>query len=250
MSQSEIAENDDATGPAKQMMTSLKKLLLVCGLTLFATVIFVVALLVTLPATVITEFVTLPAQVTGLYGSIWRGRANMIGGYTFDWEAQPGALVLGRFSIAVDVQGADTQLNGRLFATPWSVAAQEITGRAGPGLIQLIPTIPIETCNSRAVVDISEVRVWRNAARAEGALAIDAGSCVDLQGRTQTVPEMSVDLLSQGNDALAILTDRDGQLARLTLSGDRRIILRIEPEGATLVPGLPTSGPIILEYGF
>ena len=114
MSQSEISGNADAKALAAQMMTLLKKLVLACGLTLFATVIFVVALLVTLPATVATEFVTLPSKVTGLYGSLCRGRANLVGGYTLAWDARPTSLVLARLEFDVVLQGSDTQLDGDL----------------------------------------------------------------------------------------------------------------------------------------
>ena len=61
---------------------------------------------------------------------------------------------------------------------------------------------------------------------------------------------MRLELSTQGNDAQAQLRDRDSELARLAVTGDRRAILRLEPEGAVLVPGLPTSGPVIVEYPF
>ena len=79
-------------------------------------------------------------------------------------------------------------------------------------------------------------------------VSIEAGRCIDRSGRDHSVPALRVDLLSQGDDAVAIVSDDGGQLARLTLTSDRRALVRVEPEGAVLVPGLPTSGPIILEY--
>ena len=61
---------------------------------------------------------------------------------------------------------------------------------------------------------------------------------------------MTLDLTTQGRDAIAILTDRDSTLAKVTVTGERRLIARIEPEGAVLVPGMPTSGPMIIEMPF
>ena len=61
---------------------------------------------------------------------------------------------------------------------------------------------------------------------------------------------MTLDLTTQGNDARGLLRDRDSVLAELTVTGDRRVIGRVEPEGAVLVPGMPTGGPIIIEYPF
>jgi hypothetical protein len=88
------------------------------------------------------------------------------------------------------------------------------------------------------------------AAAANGVVQIDAGQCKDLLGRDMTIPQMTVDLSTQGNDARAVVSDRDGELGQITVAGDRRLIVRVEPEGATLIPGMPTSGPVIVEYPF
>ncbi|HBM40243.1 MAG TPA: hypothetical protein DD402_10445, partial [Sulfitobacter sp.] len=88
------------------------------------------------------------------------------------------------------------------------------------------------------------------AAAAAGAVLISEGRCKDLLGRDTTVPQMTLDLTTQGRDAIAILTDRDSTLAKVTVTGERRLIARIEPEGAVLVPGMPTSGPMIIEMPF
>ncbi len=228
----------------------MKKALLAGGTALFAALVFCVALLVTLPAPAIREFVTLPPQITAIYGTLWRGRAQIEGGYTLVWDAAPGALLRATAQYDLTLEGADTRLTGVASLTPWAVAVTDLTGRAGPGLLQLVPDIPVKACQSRAVVDVRSLRLTRRAAAADGQLTIDAGACTDIFDRTQTVPAMTLDLLTQGTDAVAILRDRDGQLGQFTLAGDRRFIARVAPEGATLVPGLPTSGPIILEYPF
>ena len=228
----------------------LKKLLIASGLALFVTVVFAGALLATMPATVVTNFVTLPAQVTGLYGSVWRGRADLLGGHTLAWTVNARSLALLQLRMDVTLQGPDTQATGRAMLTPWSVSVQDLTGRAGAGLLQLLPDVPIKGCSARAVLDVRALRMTRDAASSDGRIVINEGTCIDTFDRTQTVPQMQVDLLTQGRDAVAVLTDKGGQLARITVAGDRRLIVRVEPEGATLIPGLPTSGPIILEYPF
>ena len=50
---------------------------------------------------------------------------------------------------------------------------------------------------------------------------------------------------------LGNLDDRETtEILTLTLRGIRRIALRVEQDGAALVPGLPTGGPIELDYPF
>lgn len=208
------------------------------------------ALLVTLPATVVTEFVTLPPQVTGVYGSLWRGRAQLLGGNTLEWTTDPKGLIFLRVQMVVTLQGPDTQLTGNASLTPWEISVQDLSGRAGSGLLHLVPDIPVDSCSARAVVDIRSLIMTRDTASADGRVSIEAGICIDAFDRRHTVPQMDLDLLTQDRDAVAILTDGGGQLARFTIAGNRRFILRIEAEGAKLIKGLPTSGPIILEYPF
>jgi len=239
-----------AETPERRTYRAIQKLVVFCGLSLFATVIFFVSLLMTLPATAVKEFATIPPQVTGLYGSLWQGRAQLVGGNTLDWTYDAKQLFRLRAGWNVVLKGPDTQLVGLATLSPVAVVVYDISGRAGPELLQLVPDIPIESCSARAVVDVQKLRMTRTAAAADGRILVDEGSCLDVLERLQPVPQMTVDLFSQDNDAIAVLTDRDGELARFTVAGDRRFIVRVEPEGATLVPGLPTSGPIILEYPF
>ena len=218
--------------------------------TLVFALVFVISLIVTLPTSAIREFATVPPQVTGLYGRVWNGRASLAGGYTLNWDFRPGELLLGRAVFDATLDGPDTRLEGTLHATPWDVGASGITGRAGPGLLDLLPRLALRECTSRAVVDVSSVSLSRQAAAAAGVISVDAGVCKDGLQRDAAIPAMTLDLTTQGNDARAELRDRDSELARLTVTGDRRAILRLEPEGAVLIPGLPTSGPVIVEYPF
>ncbi len=172
------------------------------------------------------------------------------GGYALDWSTQSWPLFAARAVVDWTLQGPDTLLTGVAVVTPWSVAGTDILGRAGPGLIALVPGAVFKNCTSRAVVDVQELS-WRSSAvAAAGVVSFDAGTCEDFLGRTSSLPAMTLDLSTKGADALAELRDRDGRLAQVTIAGDRRVILRIEPEGATLVPGMPTGGPMVVEYPF
>jgi hypothetical protein len=64
---------------------------------------------------------------------------------------------------------------------------------------------------------------------------------------------MVLGLSTEGPDARAVLATADAAatpLASLTVTADRRLLIRIEPDGALLVPGMPSSAATTLEYWF
>ncbi len=233
--------------PRKSRLRGFVSLVLLAS---FALLFYLAALIVTLPATALHRVAVVPAQITDLYGSLWKGRAVLSGGYSLDWEVRGQPLLLARGVVDWTLQGRDTQLTGVARATPWALEAETVVGRAGPGLMALIPGLALKNCTSRAVVDLQSLSWREGRATAAGVVSVEAGNCEDLLGRAASVPQMTLDLTTQGNDARGLLRDRDSVLAELTVTGDRRVIARVEPEGAVLVPGMPTGGPIIIEYPF
>lgn len=219
-------------------------------LAFFAFLVYLAALIVTLPATALRRVADIPAPITDLYGGLWEGRAVLDGGYSLDWQLSAWPLFVGRGVAEWTLRGPDTQLAGVATVTPGSFAAADIVGRVGPGLLDLLPGAALQNCTSRAVVDVQQLTWRKGAATAAGAVLISEGRCKDLLGRDTTVPQMTLDLTTKGNDAHALLQDRDSTLAEFTVTGDRRWITRIEPEGAVLVPGMPTSGPVVIEFPF
>lgn len=203
-----------------------------------------------LPAAALHRVAVVPPQITDLYGGLWKGRATLLGGYSLDWQVRGRSLFLARGVADWTLQGPDTQLTGVTTMTPWSLSATDIVGRAGPGLLGLLPEVVLKNCTSRAVVDVQRLFWKQGSTAAAGIVSVDAGNCEDLLGRVTTVPPMTLDLTTQGDDARGVLRDRDSRLAEFTVTGDRRLIARIEPEGSVLVPGMPTSGPMIIEFPF
>lgn len=216
----------------------------------FAFLVYVTTLIVTLPATALRRIAVIPASITDLYGGLWEGRAVLDGGYSLDWDLRGWPLFAARGVADWTLQGPDTQLTGVATFTPASISAADIVGRIGPGLVDLIPGAALKNCTSQAVVDVQRLSWRKGAAAAAGAVLISEGRCKDLLGRDTTVPQMTLDLTTEGRDAQALLKDRDSTLAKVTVTGERRLIARIEPEGAVLVPGMPTGGPMIIEMPF
>lgn len=219
-------------------------------LSCFTALVFVIALAATMPASALRRIIDLPAQITALHGTVWHGSATLTDGYALRWDSDFSTLILARISADVTLSGADTQLTGRVSASPWTMALRDLTGRAGPGLLALAPGLPVDSCTSRAIITGVGASFGRGQATAGGQIEIAPGECRDFGGNAIAVPALTIALHSVGNDAVADLTDGQAALAQLTVAGDRRLIIRVEPAGAARVPGLPSSGPIILEYPF
>ena len=239
-----LSESRDARGSAlRRWMTGVAVSCLIA-------LLYLAALAATMPASALRHFVSIPPQITALYGTLRHGRAEMIGGYALAWDHRAGDLLRLGATVDLGVSGADTQLTGTLRATPLSVAVTDLAGRAGAGLLALAPGVAVESCTTRAVVDVAQLRLSRGAAAAEGNVAVDAGTCTETNGRIDPVPPLALALDTVGNDAQAVVTSDGTTLAQIVVAGDRRLILTLQPEGSALIPGLPTGAPIMLEYPF
>lgn len=219
------------------------------GLASFTALVFALALAVTMPASVLASLVSLPPQVETLSGSVWRGRAGLVGGHALGWEVSFRDLWRARLVADAEVEGPDTRLAGVLTASPRSFSAFDWAGRAGPGLLALAPRLAV-TCTPRAVVAVDRLALWRRAAAAEGEVAVAEGTCAVEGGGEVAVPAMTLRLSTERRDASAVLVRDDAaatRLASVTVTGDRRLLVRVEPEGAALIPGMPSSAPLILE---
>lgn len=251
MTRQDALEPDAATGlPTGRIWRGLRTLSLWIVLSCFTALVFVISLAVTMPASALRRIIDLPPQIVALQGTIWNGRATLQDGYALQWDGQFGALILARVSANVTLTGADTQLTATVRFSPGTVSVREVAGRAGPGLLILAPGLPLDGCTSRAIVDVPLASFGRGRAAAEGRIDIAAGDCTDFAGNSIPVPALILTLHSEGNDAVADLTDPQTALAQLIVAGDRRLLIRVEPAGAALIPGMPTSGRTEIEYPF
>lgn len=212
--------------------------------------IYIVAMLVTMPADALRHFVSIPSQITAFNGTIRYGRADLIGGYALTWDHRAGDLLRLRGTVDAALNGPDTQLTGTIQVTPLTVSVLDMTGQAGAGLMLLLPLVAIVSCTTRAVVDVTQAGLSRSAAWATGHVTVDAGTCTETNGRVDPVPPLDIALMTVGSDARAYVTSERQSMAEFVVAGDRRLILTLQPEGSALIPGLPTSAPIMLEYSF
>lgn len=184
-----------------------------------------------------------------LSGSIWSGRATLQGGLTLSWQGQWTSLLRGRLGASVQMRGPRTLLDGRIYASPWQIGLQRLSGRAGPEVLALGPNaVP---CEGQAVVDIASITLSRSAVSGDGFLRISESTCQPPGGPAFTAPALYLLLTSQDESGVATLTTDDAArdlMGRAQLGQDGWVKLRIDPNAARLVPGLPTSAPTELEF--
>ncbi|WP_226783075.1 type II secretion system protein N [Oceaniglobus trochenteri] len=219
-------------------------------MTCVSLILFLAALVATAPADSVTRVVTLPPQVVGLEGRLWRGRAVLAGGLSLEWRVLPGALVAGRLALAVDLRGPQSLATGRVYGGLRGFGAEDLSGRIGPEALTLVEADGLR-CSMIAALE--GVALWRHAdgLGARGEVNLPAGRCSNRVAQDVAVPPLRVALSSEGVAARAAVSTGDTPLGglRAVPEGDVvRLGLRIEPAGARLVPGLPASAASELEY--
>ena len=237
------------TGGQGQRGRLARRALAALGLASVAALAFGLALAMTAPAQVLTSLVTLPPQVEGLSGTVWQGRAALRNGYRLSWNASSQDFWRLRLGADVTLEGVDTRLVGHLEWTPWQVAATGVSGRAGPGLLALAPRLLVEACTSTATLEVPRLALGRTQAEARGEATLAAGACALRDGGEVPVPALRLDLSTDGADARASLSDVTGTtLATVSVVGGDTLRVRVEPAGASLVPGMPASAATELEF--
>ncbi len=205
--------------------------------------------LVTAPAARIAQFIGQPTQVVTLSGSLWSGRATLQGGLVAKWQGQWSGLIRGRLGATVEIQGPRTLLDGRIYASPWQIGLQDLSGRAGPEVLALGPNAA--PCEGQAIIDIASITVSRSAVSGDGFVRISESTCQPSGGPAFTTPPLHLVLTSEDESGVATLTTDDtarDTMGRAQLGPDGWVKLRIDPNAARLMPGLPTSAPTELEF--
>ncbi|WP_159965476.1 type II secretion system protein N [Profundibacterium mesophilum] len=220
-------------------------------LTCFALFVFAIALLATAPARSLARAVSLPPQLAGLSGGLWQGRAHLEGGLALDWTLVPAELLRGRLAADLVLSGPASLARGRLAAgANGAVRLTGLDGRLGPDALALAGSGADLSCVLTTGLHGVRITHGPGGASAGGRISVTDGTCNRPGATTMQVPAGTVTLGTSGARATASFaadTAPDTPLAGLAL-GAERIDLRVEPEGAALVPGLPRGGPIELQY--
>ncbi len=219
-------------------------------LTVFAALAYALSLVVTAPARVIEHFIDRPASVEALGGTVWNGAARLTGGIRVDWQfdrrASIQALAL-RFDTTM--QGPQTRLTGTLGIAPREAVMQDVTGRAGWRLVRAaLPDLVLD-CTPIATVDLTRLRVSRDAIGAEGSVRTGEGECSDPQAGVVSVPPLLARATMEEVTSRLVLTNAGtGEaLGEAEIDGATRLRATVLPAGTRLIPGLPDGAPMMLE---
>lgn len=201
-----------------------------------------------MPVSLLTRNADIPPAVVALRGSIMVGQATLEGGYTLRWDSAVRFLPLPHLRSDAVLEGADTRLTGWARAGVRGLALNTLTGRAGPGLAQLLPGA--WTCNMTATVSDVTITWGMRRAGGSGAITTPEGTCTR-GAQEAALPPLRVDFSNAGEDMLAGLSGEGiGALAQITLARARHLDIAIEPVAADIFPVLPRGGPIRLQLPF
>lgn len=203
--------------------------------------------IVAAPVSLLTRNLNLAPTIVAVYGSLRSGRAELLGGYQLSWNSRASLLWLPHLVTDFTLEGGDTRITGAVQTGMGGIALQGASGRAGPGLAQLVPGAWDCEITAR-VADVSFMWGWRSAG-ASGEITTPQGVC-RTAGREVDVPPLKLVMANAGRGALTTLTTVQTQLATISISRDRRLGISIAPAAADVFPQLPRGGPITLDLPF
>lgn len=232
----------------------MAKLGLVSGLAVLA---FLISLAATLPVSVAAGYVAPPVEINGYSGTVWNGAADLPGGHSVRWHVDlPGSLASRGLALDVVLRGPGTDLGGRVTLRGLSGRDLRIDGLSGPAAWPLVATLAPKlriACDAAAVLRDIEITVIPGRRSGEGGLSSGPGSCtrIDRAMPPVPVPALAGRIATVPTGVRAVLTRAESletPLAEAEITNDNLLLVTIYPEGAALVPGMPSSGETSLEF--
>ncbi|MES2988791.1 MAG: hypothetical protein V4808_12870 [Pseudomonadota bacterium] len=216
---------------------------------LLGIVAYVLAMLATLPASVIVQ--NHPWR-TGVAGTVWNGEVGVAGGTKIEWHMAP-LRSLTSLAFAADFKGSgpDTDLGGQmLMHIGGRTVMDNVSGAAHASLLRALqPNLPF-TCDMAMQVEMKRIAVGGGNQLIDGTLTTDPGTCSPKAGgAASAVPALILTAEHVGNATrirLAPMTQRRKVLVEATLAEDGTLDVGLTPDGATMLPfvGLPAGARI------
>ena len=192
-------------------------------------------------------------------GTIWHGRMLPKPGLVLDWQVNALTSVLtGRLRAKVTLSGLDSDLTAQIAVRRDSASLLSAEGTIGWPLVDvLMPGLTIG-CNltarlrDLAIRDIPLHDLIHALPTATGSLQVAQGTCARHDGKfgTVPVPDLTLTIAPKDGGTLGRVTTTaapDTALTEAEITKDARILIKVYPEGAARVPGMPSSGITELE---
>lgn len=210
---------------------------------------YLLALLVTMPASVI--FPNAPWRA-GVAGTVWNGEVGVAGGASFSWKMAPlRSLTSLAFAADWKATGPDTDLGGQMIRhIGGRTVLDHVSGAADANLLRALqPNLPF-TCNLTLQVEMQRIATGGGARMADGKVTTDPGSCRARNGGAPVaVPALLISAEHIGDKTtirVAPSAQRLKTLMTAVLGEDGALDISMTPDGAAILPfvGLPGGARI------
>jgi hypothetical protein len=216
-------------------------------------VAFAVAMVATLPARVVLPAASVQQASIPAIGTIWNGEAAIGAETAVSWRFAPLRSVL-RLGVATDVviRGGATDLTAQAVWRPGRLELENLTGVAGPGLVNtLIDDLPIR-CDLSFVVDLDRVVLAGPGSRVSGSMRSAPGVCTAEDGmdvKPAIIPAMVGSAVAGTNGSTAWLapaaTPRGERLVQMTINRSGKLTATVLGAGVRMLPA--AAGQLSIE---
>lgn len=208
------------------------------------------ALAVTAPAAVIARAVDLPPAIVGLTGTVWQGQAAVDGGSVVGWSVNAAGSLQSR-AIAADwtVTGPDTRLSGEIIGSTGRIEIADVSGVVGWSLISaVVADLPVQ-CDLTARVGIARAALGPGDVSGSGTATTPPMTCRTENGGDVAIPALSSVMAPIEGGVRIEISAREGgeRLGSVDLLAKGWMALTLEPAGARLIPGMPSSAATVVE---
>lgn len=193
----------------------------------------------------------LPENVA-LSGTVWHGSATK-GNHRVSWESRLWDSATALAWVAdVRVTGLKTDLAGQWVLRPGQMTLAPLRGQMSWGLVEdVMPGLDI-TCDTTADVDLTRAAISPDARAAAGQVRLAAGTCARVDGSVKDVPlpALLAEIATESDGVGIAITGIDAPkipLGNLLVTRDDRLRVTVFAAGASMVPGLPSSGDSQIE---
>ena len=221
------------------------------GLALLGVATFVIAMIATLPATLIARSFKLePAAAVN--GTVWSGDANLVGGDRVSWTADAlGSLSSLSVQADLSVTGELTQLNARMSMRGDAIVVSNLSGVAGWSLVTTVAPATGLDCDIGIRFADAVVSVKNSVVSLSGRASSSDGTCLSTtDGKTFPAPAAAAVATARGGASqirITLASDPSALLANIETGASGEIKATVQPRALKLIPGAIASGSIVYE---
>lgn len=208
-------------------------------------VAYVLALIATLPASLLLKRADEPGIWLAVSGTVWSGEAALAQGHAVRWNWAPMASLANlAYTTHLQVIGTDTELEGLMAWKPGAIVISDLNGNASASLLTAIaPNLPF-LCDFPMRVNIDRIAFGGARPGAAGEIRSSSGSCSTrnsaVLASTPVPPLIGEATTNVGgsNGWLAPAGNRSEKLISFTATPNGKTSVTVSPTASALIPGI------------